>query len=37
MENRITNFVEQERKDAQPIAEILEELFAHVAASVIAA
>jgi hypothetical protein len=28
MENRITYFVEEERKDARLIAEILEELFA---------
>jgi hypothetical protein len=28
MENRITDFMEEERKDAQPISEILEELFA---------
>jgi hypothetical protein len=28
MENRITNIVEEERKDALPISEILEELFA---------
>jgi hypothetical protein len=28
MENRITNIVEEERKDAQLISEILEELFA---------
>jgi hypothetical protein len=28
MENRITNFIEEDQKDAQPISEILEELFA---------
>jgi len=27
MENRITPFIEEDRKDARPIAEILEELF----------
>jgi hypothetical protein len=28
MENRITTLIEEERKDAHPISEILEELFA---------